>query len=139
MLASELVQANQIDYPSIKNFVEVAVRNQINLIKYDIENRHAIVDPSGKLKAGAKREFTSCIACDKLFLNEKDKNLGENISKITGQKIYYMAENPTAENIAKHLLQDICPQLFVNYPIKCVGIKVYETPNCSAQIGIIHE
>lgn len=72
--ASELVQANQIDYPSIKNFVEVAVRNQINLIKYDIENRHAIVDPSGKLKAGTKREFTSCIACQKLFLNEKDKN-----------------------------------------------------------------
>ena len=47
--------------------------------------------------------------------------------------------NPTAENIAKHLLEDICPQLFVNYEIKCVGIKVYETPNCSAQIGIFHE
>ena len=50
-----------------------------------------------------------------------------------------MAENPTAENIAKHLLKDICPQLFANYAIKCVGIKVYETPNCSAQINDSHE
>jgi len=73
------------------------------------------------------------------ILFEKDQNLGENIAKITGQKIYYMKSNPTAENIAKHLLEDICPQLFANHNIKCVGIKVYETPNCSAQIGSFHE
>lgn len=70
----ELVQANQIDYPSIKNFIEVAVRNQVNLIKYDIENRHEVIEPNGKLKAGSKREFTTCIACNNLFLNEKEKN-----------------------------------------------------------------
>jgi 6-pyruvoyltetrahydropterin/6-carboxytetrahydropterin synthase len=73
------------------------------------------------------------------ILFEKDQNLGENIAKITGQKIYYMKSNPTAENIAKHLLEDICPQLFASHNIKCVGIKVYETPNCSAQIGSLHE
>jgi 6-pyruvoyltetrahydropterin/6-carboxytetrahydropterin synthase len=73
------------------------------------------------------------------ILFEKDRNLGENIAKITGQKIYYMKSNPTAENIAKHLLEDICPQLFASHNIKCVGIKVYETPNCSAQIGSLHE
>ena len=73
------------------------------------------------------------------ILCEKDKDLGENITKITGQKIYYMAENPTAENISKHLFEDICPQLFANYPVKCVGIRVHETPNCSAQIGTFHE
>jgi 6-pyruvoyltetrahydropterin/6-carboxytetrahydropterin synthase len=73
------------------------------------------------------------------ILYEKDKNLGENISKITGQKIYYMTENPTAENIAKHLFEDICPQLFANYPVKCVSIRVHETPNCSAQIGTFYE
>lgn len=73
------------------------------------------------------------------ILCEKDKNLGENITKITGQKIYYMAKNPTAENISKHLFEDICPQLFANYPVKCIGIRLYETPNCSAQIGTFHE
>lgn len=68
-----------------------------------------------------------------------DKNLGDNISKITSQKIYYMPQNPTAENIAKHLLYDICPQLFINHPIKCIAIKVHETPNCSAEILVKYE
>ena len=68
-----------------------------------------------------------------------DKNLGSNISAITSQKIYYMEQNPTAENIAKHLLYDICPQLFANYPIKCISIKVHETPNCSAEITVKYE
>ena len=47
--------------------------------------------------------------------------------------------NPTAENIAKHLLCDICPQLFANHPIKCIAIKVHETPNCSAEITVKYE
>jgi 6-pyruvoyltetrahydropterin/6-carboxytetrahydropterin synthase len=64
------------------------------------------------------------------ILFEKDQNLGENISKITGQKIYYMKSNPTAENIAKHLLEEICPKIFINFDAECVAIKLYETPNC---------
>jgi len=68
-----------------------------------------------------------------------DKNLGDEITKITHQKIYYMEQNPTAENIAKHLLYDICPQLFANYPIKCIAIKVHETPNCCAEITVKYE
>ncbi|MFM6972548.1 MAG: 6-pyruvoyl trahydropterin synthase family protein [Alphaproteobacteria bacterium] len=68
-----------------------------------------------------------------------DKNLGDEITKITHQKIYYMEQNPTAENIAKHLLYDICPQLFINYQIKCIAIKVHETPKCCAEITVKYE
>ena len=64
------------------------------------------------------------------ILFEEDRNLGEEIAKITGQKIYYMNQNPTAENIALHILNDICPTLFANIEAKCVKIKLYETPNC---------
>ena len=70
----EIVESEHIDYPSIKNFIEVAVRNQLNLIRYDIENRDAIISPNGKLKSGGKKEYTGCIACEKFFLNEKEKN-----------------------------------------------------------------
>jgi 6-pyruvoyltetrahydropterin/6-carboxytetrahydropterin synthase len=71
------------------------------------------------------------------ILNKNDVLLGENIAKITNQKIYYLDENPTAENIAKHLLLEICPQIFKNYPVKCVAVKLYETPNCSAQVDFV--
>jgi len=69
------------------------------------------------------------------ILNIKDKKLGENIANTTGQKIYYLEENPTAENIAKHLFNDIAPKLFKDFAAKIVQIKIYETPNCSAQIN----
>ena len=66
------------------------------------------------------------------ILSEMDKKLGEQISAVTGQKIYYMKNNPTAENIADHLFSDICPILFANYKVTCIKIKIFETPNCYA-------
>ena len=64
------------------------------------------------------------------ILSIADKKLGEEISKNTQQKIYYLPDNPTAENIAKHLLEEICPKIFSNFEAECVAIKLYETPNC---------
>ena len=68
------------------------------------------------------------------ILCSKDKNLGEKIASETGQKIYYIEENPTAENIANYVLTEICPKLFVDKNVKCVAIKLYETPNCYVNI-----
>lgn len=65
-----------------------------------------------------------------------DKRLGDQIEEITGQKIYYMSNNPTAENLASHLLNEICPKLFADQPFKCQAIKIYETPNCSAEMKL---
>ncbi len=64
------------------------------------------------------------------ILSIKDKKLGEKIAAETGQKIFYLDENPTAENIAKFLFEKICPKIFARKNVKCVAIKLYETPNC---------
>ena len=68
------------------------------------------------------------------ILSQNDKELGDLIESKTGQKIYYLKENPTAENIAKHLFEDIVPELFKDYDTNLVKIKLYETPNCSVEI-----
>ena len=68
------------------------------------------------------------------ILSIKDKKLGEKIAEITGQKIYYMAQNPTAENIANYIFAEICPKLFADKNVKCVALKLYETPNCYANV-----
>jgi 6-pyruvoyltetrahydropterin/6-carboxytetrahydropterin synthase len=68
------------------------------------------------------------------ILSIHDKNLGEQIANTTGQKIYYMSENPTAENIAQHILLEICPKIFAGRSVKCCAIKLYETPNCYVEI-----
>lgn len=66
------------------------------------------------------------------ILNEKDKSLGEAIAAATGQKIYYLPANPTAETMASYLLEQVCPALFGNSGASCIQIKLYETPNCYA-------
>ena len=68
------------------------------------------------------------------ILSVKDEELGDAISKNTGQKIYYLPENPTAENISKHLFYDIAPKLFADFNAKIIKIKIYETPNCITEI-----
>ena len=69
------------------------------------------------------------------ILSIKDKDLGDKITTVTGQKIYYIDENPTAENIAKYLIEKICPKIFAGKNVKCIAIKLYETPNCSVIIS----
>lgn len=68
------------------------------------------------------------------ILNVRDRKLGDDITKVTGQKIYYLDYNPTAENMARHLFEKICPELFKDYNIKIDRIKLFETPNCSVEI-----
>lgn len=68
------------------------------------------------------------------ILNSKDKVLGKQIAKVTGQKIYYIDANPTAEEMANYLMKEICPKLFKKHNIFCVKIKISETPNCYAEV-----
>lgn len=69
-----------------------------------------------------------------IILHESDRELGESISKITEQKIFYVPFNPTAENLGVYLLNDICPELFSGTGAKCVKIHMQETPEYSATI-----
>jgi len=65
-----------------------------------------------------------------VILSEKDRELGEQIAKITGQNVFYLDSNPTAENMADYILKSVCPILFTNEKVRCNKIKLYETPNC---------
>ncbi len=69
------------------------------------------------------------------ILAKDDVILGEQIAKTLQQKIFYLPTNPTAENIAKYLFDEICPKLFAQYAIRCTKIRLYETPNCYAEVG----
>lgn len=68
------------------------------------------------------------------ILHVDDKSLGEQIASELDQDIYYLPQNPTAENMAEYLISNICPQLFAEYDITCTIIRLYETPNCYAEV-----
>ncbi len=67
-----------------------------------------------------------------VILWEKDKPLGDSIAHTTGQTIYYLPVNPTAENMAAYLLHNVCPALFTDTGLACTRVRLYETPNCFA-------
>ena len=69
-----------------------------------------------------------------IILDQCDKDLGNKISAITGQNVFYLPYHPTAENMALHLLHDVCPSLFDQ--VQCVKVKLYETPNSYAEVEI---
>lgn len=66
------------------------------------------------------------------LLYEQDRELGQQIAAVTGQKIYYLPTNPTAENLAQYLFETICPTLFKDSNVTCTFIRIHETPNCYA-------
>jgi len=67
------------------------------------------------------------------ILHEKDLDLGDAIAARTGQTVFYLPANPTAEHMADYLLRDVCPRLFTASGARCVRIRLYETPNCYAE------
>ena len=48
------------------------------------------------------------------------------------QKLYVLGENPTAENLAKHLLERIIPPLMLGSGCDVIRVVLWETPNCFA-------
>lgn len=66
------------------------------------------------------------------ILHQEDKPLGARLEEATGQTVYYLPCNPTAENIAHYLFAHICPDMFKDHGVECVAIRVHETPNCYA-------
>ena len=69
-----------------------------------------------------------------LILHQDDKEIGQKIESHTGQKVYYLKNNPTAENIALHLKNEIFPKLFENQKFFVTSIKLFETPNCFVEV-----
>ena len=65
-----------------------------------------------------------------LILNKQDKLLGEAVRKITGQKVFYLETDPSAEALAEYLLKTCCPKLFKKYKVKCNSVRLYDTPDC---------
>lgn len=48
-------------------------------------------------------------------------------------KSYRMFENPTAENMAIHLVDVVCPEIFKDTNVICTKVTLWETENCYAE------
>jgi 6-pyruvoyltetrahydropterin/6-carboxytetrahydropterin synthase len=63
---------------------------------------------------------------------EQDTELAE-MFKFNRWKSFKLKTNPTAENMASFLLNDVCPSLFKGTGVRVVKVKLWETENCYAE------
>ena len=63
----------------------------------------------------------------------EDSTYWDALEKLRPQKpIYVSAWNPTAENIALHILKVVCPKFLADTGIQVIKVVCWETPNCYA-------
>lgn len=57
------------------------------------------------------------------------------VRMVEGQKLYVMPTNPTAENMASHLMAVANTRLRA-LSLRCCKVVLYETENCSAEVRL---
>jgi len=67
---------------------------------------------------------------------DKFESTGEAIGNAPRPKRFYLPANPTAENMARYLLQVVGPYVLADLPICLVKVTVWETENCYAEASI---
>ncbi len=73
------------------------------------------------------------------ILWDKDENAIDAMRQVKPNRIYLMPYNPTAENMARYLLNEISPGLINSikgYDLRCTKVVVWETENSSAEVTI---
>lgn len=87
----------------------------------------------GVVKAAVK-EWINLNWDHNVILSEEDSSLGEAIARITGQSIYYLPYNTTAENIAKYFAENVVHKIGILSRVQIAKIRLWETPNCYVEI-----
>lgn len=69
------------------------------------------------------------------ILSREDQEAQQAMSMMERQKLYLMESNPTAENMGLHLINEICPVLFLGSGVKITKVTIWETENCYAEVS----
>lgn len=71
-----------------------------------------------------------------VILWSNDKEAIEAVRSVSGQKFYLLSENPTAENLAAHLLYEVAPRLLSDHQVLAHKVILWETENCFAEVSL---
>jgi len=70
--------------------------------------------------------------------DETMDNLSRELLLAEGLKVFKLSENPTAENMALFLLQNICPQLFRESGVHVEKVRLWETDSSYVEVENVH-
>jgi 6-pyruvoyltetrahydropterin/6-carboxytetrahydropterin synthase len=55
------------------------------------------------------------------------------------KKAFILSDNPTAENLASYLINEVCPKVLDGTGVEVTKIELWETNNCYATVEILPE
>lgn len=58
------------------------------------------------------------------------------VSLVGDQKLYLMDANPTAENMALHLLREVAPMVLAGTGVTIEKVVLWETENCYTEVSV---
>ncbi len=64
---------------------------------------------------------------------EKDANGIAALEMVQPRRLFVMPYNPTAENMARYLLEEVCPTVLAGTGARCVAVRVWETDEAYAE------
>lgn len=73
---------------------------------------------------------------DHKFLIWEEDDLLEQLQALSPESLVIVPFNPTAENIARYLVETVGPQQLKDYPVKLIACRVEETAKCSASYSL---
>ena len=68
------------------------------------------------------------------LLHRDDREAIQAVTRIPDQKLFLMDANPTAENMARYLLEKVAPQELEGLGVEVVKVVLWETENCFAEV-----
>jgi 6-pyruvoyltetrahydropterin/6-carboxytetrahydropterin synthase len=68
-------------------------------------------------------------------LNEADENGIAAAKMVQPCKYYLLPYNPTAENMARYLMETVCPTLLADTPVRAVRVVIWETDEACAAVS----
>ena len=71
----------------------------------------------------------------KFLIWEQDELLPQ-LQAVSGESLVIVPFNPTAENIARYLVEQVGPEQLHGYAVKLIACKVEETAKCSASYSL---
>ncbi len=68
--------------------------------------------------------------------HHRDEAARQALAAISGQKLFLLEANPTAENMARYLLEKVGPQQLGGTGVQLVRVILWETENCHVEVDL---
>lgn len=67
---------------------------------------------------------------------EKDQNAISALQAVQPCRLFKMPYNPTAENMARYLLEEMCPQVLEGTGARATSVRIWETDEAYAEASV---